>query len=560
MPARIAPAGIAPACGSATSPCGHRPGIAVQTASAGFEATGVSYEPEGSDSVDGSGRPAAPYTQRELESMMADLESDLVERKESLRGDNPRKIRQAVCVFANDLPDHQRPGVVFVGADDAGAPVGLEITDELLLQLADVKTDGNIVPPPTLTVDRRVLFGTPVAVVTVMPSDAPPVRHRGRTWIRVGPRRAVASAQDERILNEKRRHRDPHFDAQPVPTASVADLDLRRFEEEYLPQAVDATALAENDRSTEERLAAMKMIAGVEDPRPTIAGILVLGKNPQDFLPAAVAQFLRIAGTDLADPVVDDGRCSGPIANLLRSLDDKLLAHNRIAVDFTSGPVEVRMPTYPMAALQQLVRNAVMHRTYEGTNAPIYVYWFDDRIEITNPGGPYGALTAENFGAAGHRGLPQPDSGGGDAGPRTGSTLRRGHPDGATGSAEQWAGGTRLPRRAELGAVHGGGPHVMTRTPLQRMRATSATTESPPGRLAAGATGVADARAAVTAPPRIRRALRRCDAFPDSPHSRNLHGDRAGPGTAAEPSGTRRPGYCSRRTYLTSCLGPTSAP
>ena len=84
-----------------------------------------------------------------------------VERKESLRGDGPRKIRQAVCAFANDLPDHQRPGVVFVGASDAGAPVGLEITDELLLQLADVKTDGNIVPPPTLTVDRHVLLGTP---------------------------------------------------------------------------------------------------------------------------------------------------------------------------------------------------------------------------------------------------------------------------------------------------------------------------------------------------------------------------------------------------------------
>ena len=343
----------------------------------------------------------APYTQHELEAMLADLESDLVERKESLRGDNPRKIRQAACAFANDLPDHQRPGVVFVGADDAGAPVGLEITDELLLQLADVKTDGNIVPPPTLTVDRRVLLGTPVAVVTVMPSDTPPVRHRGRIWIRVGPRRAVASAQDERILNEKRRHRDPHFDAQPVPTASVADLDLRRFEEEYLPAAVDATALAENDRSTQERLAALKMIAGVDDPRPTIAGILVLGRSPQDFLPAAFVQFLRIAGTDLADPVVDDARCSGPIAHLLRSLDDKLLAHNRIAVDFTSGPVEVRTPTYPMAALQQLVRNAVMHRTYEGTNAPIHVYWFDDRIEITNPGGPYGALNAENFGQPG---------------------------------------------------------------------------------------------------------------------------------------------------------------
>jgi ATP-dependent DNA helicase RecG len=42
-----------------------------------------------------------------------------------------------------------------------------------------------------------------------------------------------------------------------------------------------------------------------------------------------------------------------------------------------------------------------MHRSYEGTNAPIMVYWFDDRIEIINAGGPYGRVTAENFGKPG---------------------------------------------------------------------------------------------------------------------------------------------------------------
>ena len=45
--------------------------------------------------------------------MLADLESDLVERKESLQGDAPNRIREAVCAFANDLPDHRRPGVIF---------------------------------------------------------------------------------------------------------------------------------------------------------------------------------------------------------------------------------------------------------------------------------------------------------------------------------------------------------------------------------------------------------------------------------------------------------------
>ena len=70
-------------------------------------------------------------------------------------------------------------------------------------------------------------------------------------------------------------------------------------------------------------------------------------------------------------------------------------------MDFRSGLREIRTSTYPRSSLQQLVANAVMHRTYEGTNAPIHVYWFDDRIEILNPGGPYGEATVENFGQPG---------------------------------------------------------------------------------------------------------------------------------------------------------------
>ena len=42
------------------------------------------------------------------------------------------------------------------------------------------------------------------------------------------------------------------------------------------------------------------------------------------------------------------------------------------------------------------MRNAVVHRDYETTNAPVRVTWFDDRIEIQNPGGPFGSVTTDN--------------------------------------------------------------------------------------------------------------------------------------------------------------------
>ena len=335
------------------------------------------------------------YTDTELEAMMADAESELVERKESLRGaphgkDGPiERIRQAVCAFANDLPGHGRAGVVFVGVRDDGTPSGIDITDRLLQRLADIKTDGNTLPPPVLSVMKRRLAGSDVAVVTVHPSDATPVRARGRIWIRVGPRRAIA---------ERRRHRDAPFDTQPVPSATLADLDMRRFEEEYLPRAFDRRLLAANDRTTEERLAAAKMITSVEEPTPTVVGLLTLGIRPQDFIPGAYIQFLRIAGTEFPGDVVDEATCTGPVARQVARLTDKFDAHNRTAVDFTSSPREVRRSTHSEEALRQIAYNAVMHRTYEATHAPVRVSWFDDRVEIVSPGGAYGAVTAENFG------------------------------------------------------------------------------------------------------------------------------------------------------------------
>lgn len=340
-------------------------------------------------------------TDQELLDLLNDTESDRAERKETFKGDVPKKARQAVCAFANDLPGHNKVGVLFIGADDNGEPSNVDVTDNLLMSLADMKTDGNILPLPVLTVEKRVLKGAPIAVVTVMPSDMPPVKFEGRIWIRTGPRRALANAQEERILNEKRRYKNLPFDIYPVHSATVGDLARSIFENEYLPQAFAQDVLEANGRSYEERLASCRIIVSPEDTTPTVTGLLAVGKQPQDFIQGAYIQFLRISGNELADPVIDEEEIRGGIVEMLRRIEEKLKAHNRNAVDIVSSATHKIESPYPQAALQQIIYNAVLHRTYESTNAPIRVYWFNDRIEINSPGGPYGNVTSENFGKPG---------------------------------------------------------------------------------------------------------------------------------------------------------------
>jgi ATP-dependent DNA helicase RecG len=346
-------------------------------------------------------------TDETLTALLDDIESDRVERKQSFKNEKDR-LRQAVCAFANDLPNHNQPGLLFIGATDNGEPFHLPITDELLQQLSDMKTDGNILPLPVLTVEKRVLKGAEMAVVTVMPSDMPPVRFKGQIWIRSGPRRAIANAQEERSLTEKRRHKDLPFDIYPVPRANIDDLSRVIFENEYLPAAFARDVLEANNRSYEERLASCKMIVFPEDTTPTILGILTLGKNPQDYIPGAYIQFLRIDGTELSDPVIDEEEIKGSLPNIIRRTEEKLKAHNHTAVDISRGP-QITSMDYPHIAFQQILYNAVMHRSYEGTNAPVRVYWFNDRVEINSPGGPFGNVTSENFGKPGMTDYRNPD-------------------------------------------------------------------------------------------------------------------------------------------------------
>ena len=344
----------------------------------------------------------ASYSSAELESMMVDLESDLVERKESLA--HTDKICRNICAFANDLPGHGRAGVVFVGVRDDGSCANLDITDKVLIRLAQLRDDGNILPLPSMVVQQRTLGGCTVAVVVVEPSPDTPVRHRGRAYVRVGPTVRLASPTDELQLSERRRDMDRSFDLRPVTSATLADIDLEHIQTQYLPQAVAEDVLEQNERSLEQQLRSLRL---AENEHPTRGALLAFGNDPRIWLPGAYIQFLRIAGTEITDPISNQKTLSGQLDFVIRQLNDVLDANVSVGVDVKSGPREMRFPDFPLDALRQLAYNAVMHRSYENANTPVRLHWYSDRIEITSPGGLHGHMTPESF-EAGDTGYRNP--------------------------------------------------------------------------------------------------------------------------------------------------------
>jgi len=146
----------------------------------------------------------------------------------------------------------------------------------------------------------------------------------------------------------------------------------------------------------EQQLASLRFLT--KENIPNFGAILVLGKEPLVWIPCAYVQFLRIEGKLLTDPIKNPKELSGPLYSTLSWLDELLRINISTTIDVVSSSQEVQRPDYPVVALLQLVRNAIMHRSYENTNAPVKVYWFSDRIEISNPGGLYGQVNPENFG------------------------------------------------------------------------------------------------------------------------------------------------------------------
>lgn len=264
--------------------------------------------------------------EKTLLELMADLESDHVERTVSTKDKN--KFCEAICAFSNDFPNRQKPGYLMIGVDDQGKPSGLKVTDALLLNLAAIRSDGNVLPLPAMTVQKYTLPDGEIAVVEVLPSDLPPVRYRGQVWIRVGPRRAIANETEERILSERRGMSARTFDSRPCMGSVLSDLSLDLFLVTYLPNAVSADIIAENHRDVKEQLASLRFY-DLQKDCPTYGGLLLFGKDPLQWMPGAYMQFVRFEGDSLVSDPETEQVLSGDLMTLLRELDNLVDLHLR---------------------------------------------------------------------------------------------------------------------------------------------------------------------------------------------------------------------------------------
>jgi len=206
----------------------------------------------------------------------------------------------------------------------------------------------------------------------------------------------MANEQEERILAERRTVLARTWDARPCREMALSDLSLDIFALSYRPNAVALEVIEENHRTIEEQLAALRFF-DIRSGCPTNAVVLLFGKDPLFVLPGAFVQYVRYSGVDQASDVTLERRYWGDLLSLLRGLDllASEIARERPIALAQGGDRTVA--DYPRRAMHELFMNAVIHRNYDGSNAPVMINHFSDRIEILNPGGLFPDLTPEQF-------------------------------------------------------------------------------------------------------------------------------------------------------------------
>lgn len=330
-------------------------------------------------------------TKENLDILITEIEQDRVEKTISLT--NTDKFGEALCAFSNDFPNHQKSGYLIVGVKDDGSRCGLPKDEKILQTLMSFRTDGRIVPPPVISIAGFEYPDGFVAVAEVTPSFQPPVRYKGRVWIRIGPRKDIANIAEERILSEKRSSFAISWDTLPCYGSTLDDISIEIFKISYLPTAIDEESLIANGREIKEQLASLKFY-DLRADCPTNSALLMFGKNPRFYIPGAAVQYVKFTGNDEVSDFEFEISFEGDLTTQMRVMEEFI--KNQIVKKVLLNIGEEHLYNFPLSAIKELLFNAIIHRDYQ-SNAPIKFYEFDDRIEISNAGGLFGKASPENF-------------------------------------------------------------------------------------------------------------------------------------------------------------------
>lgn len=329
------------------------------------------------------------------------------EVKEAVHG-IPKSLAETISAFAN-----KDGGMIILGLSEKHGFVSSDGFDAGKIY-SQLQTVGDLLTPAVRLEIEKVPFERNTIVAAAVPALAKNqkpcyISARGRyegSFIRSGDGdRHLTPYEVDRLIEG---HVQPQFDIEPIDKAGMEDLDPDTLKA-VIRRARSLFPRVFSKLSDETILIQLGVAARVDDNLvPTLGGLLAAGIFPQRYFPRLQVVFTVYPGTTkVGDPAtgtryLDSKELVGSIPDLI--IDTLSLVQQRMnTAGLIQGGLRKDIPDYPLIAVREAVANALQHRDYspEGRGTHVQVNMYADRLEITNPGGLYGATTVESLGKEG---------------------------------------------------------------------------------------------------------------------------------------------------------------
>ncbi|MFN8527275.1 MAG: ATP-binding protein [Anaerolineae bacterium] len=278
-------------------------------------------------------------------------------------------------------------GMLVIGVlGPAGTVVGVKDADNTIDRVLQAAL--SIDPPLILPMPRASHVKDRPVVLVQIPLGMPHVyAHDGRYLFRQGAENAALKPRDLRRLIIERG--EASFETEIARGASLDDLDWEK---------IKGYARGLGSGSDPETLLLKRGCLARQDDllRPTYAGILLFGTDPQMFVRGAMIAAVRFGGSSMSDKFTRID-LTGTLPDQIRKAETFLIDHLRKNVMLGTAMARAEQFEYPLEAARELIVNAVAHRDYSIAGDEIRLFLFSDRMEVSSPGGLPGPVTITNI-------------------------------------------------------------------------------------------------------------------------------------------------------------------
>lgn len=317
-----------------------------------------------------------------------ELESASIEWKREIPAND--QIIKTIVGFCNLYG-----GKLIIGIDNDGTIIGLEEEEiQKTLEYLNLAVYQASMPPIIPNIYTQNIEGRIIIIIEISAGMNKPyfIKSLGLeqgTYIRLGRStvRASATMIDELRLTAQGKI----YDKMPLYQATQQDLNTEKIQEFLSKRAEKKKAITQQDA-----LYAYHFVVNEQaQTYPTVAGILLFGKQPNFFFSEARIMCAHFPGNEIKDRAIASRECTG---TLLEQFDDAFnFVLSRLNYSWIiEGTRRKEILEIPREALREALINALVHRNYH-LQAACKIAIFDNRIEIFSPGNFPGPLNQQNL-------------------------------------------------------------------------------------------------------------------------------------------------------------------